>query len=116
MLDDSFAHFKREIESWKARVALLEMLHDAQGVQIVIEAIAETAHLPVEFFFAGMREWRMSYVVGQRQRLGQLLIKPQHQRHRARNLRYLDCVCEAIAKVVGDARRKYLRLVLEPAE
>src|SRR2546429_7656930 len=35
MFDDAFAHFKREIETGKIQVALLEVLDNAKRVQIV---------------------------------------------------------------------------------
>ena len=44
MLHDAFANFKGQIEAGKIHIALLEMLDDAQGVEIVIEAAAMGAH------------------------------------------------------------------------
>ena len=95
---------KRQIEPGKAGVALLEALDDAQGVQIVIEALAEALHLPVQLLLAGMREGRMADVVGQRQRLGQILVELQHVGQGARDLRHFDGVGQAVAEVVGEAR------------
>ena len=77
MLHDAFAHFERQVQPGKAGVALLEALHDAQSVQVVVEAVAEALHLAVEFFFAGVREGRMADVVDQRQRFGQILVERQ---------------------------------------
>src|SRR2546430_10774795 len=40
MLDDAFANFKRKIQPGKIEIALLELFHDAERVQIVIETPA----------------------------------------------------------------------------
>ena len=32
MLDDTFANFKRKIQTWKIEIALLELFDDAEGV------------------------------------------------------------------------------------
>ena len=37
VLDDAFTHFESEIQSSKGSVALLEIFHNAQRVQVVIE-------------------------------------------------------------------------------
>src|SRR3979490_1743236 len=44
MLDDALANFKSEIQTWKIKIALFELLNDAQRVQIVIEKTAVHAH------------------------------------------------------------------------
>ena len=66
----------------------------------MVETLAETRHLAVQFLLAGVGEGRMPDVVGQRQRFGEILIQRQTNRHRARNLRHFDGMCQAIAKVV----------------
>ena len=85
-------------------------------MQVVIEALAETPHLAIQLLFAGVREGRMADVVRQRQRLGQILVQLQHRGQRARDLRDLDGVRQPIAKVVGDAGWKDLRLVFQAAK
>ena len=52
MLHDAFANFECEIQAVETDVAMLEVLHDAQRVKIVIEAAAVRAHQFVEFSFA----------------------------------------------------------------
>src|SRR5207302_6125089 len=74
MLDDAFAHFKRKIEAGKIQVALLKMLDDAQGMQIVIEVAAMGAHQFVEPAFPRMSERRMANVVNQSERFGQFRV------------------------------------------
>ena len=69
MFDDAFAHFKREIETGKIQVALLEVLDNAKRVQIVIEVPAMLAHQFVQLAFARMAERRMADVVHERQGL-----------------------------------------------
>jgi hypothetical protein len=61
----------------KAGVALLEPGHDAQGVEVVVEAQAVGFRHFVESLFAGVAEGRMADVVDQRQGLGQFRIQAQ---------------------------------------
>ena len=56
------------------RRGLLERGHDAEGLQIVVEA-AERGERPVERPLAGMAEGRMAEIVGERHRLGQVLLE-----------------------------------------
>src|SRR6266478_826240 len=44
MLDDAFTNFKGEIQTRKIEITLLELFHDAQCMQIVIETSALRAH------------------------------------------------------------------------
>ncbi len=110
MLDHALAHLEGQVQAGEAGVALLEILDNPQGVQVMVETFAEALHLPVELFFAGVRERRMADIVSQGQRFRQSLIQLQNVGQRARNLRYLDGVGKAVAKVVGEARRKDLGL------
>ena len=63
-----------------------------------------------------MAERRVPEVVAERDRLGQLLVQPQHLRDRARDLRDLERVRQARAVVIAGRREEHLRLVLQPAE
>ena len=116
VLNDSFAHLESEIQAGKSRVALLEVLDDAEGVQIVVEAVAEPLHLPVQFFFTGMRERRVTDVVCERQSFSQILVQAERGRDRASDLGDFDRVGEAVAKMVVEAGREDLRLVLQAPE
>ena len=69
MLGHAFADLERQVQAGKARIALLELLDDAQRVDVVIEVVAEAVHLAVQLLFAGVGEGRMADVVHQRQRL-----------------------------------------------
>src|ERR1051326_1181201 len=85
-------------------------------MHVVIEAIAEALHLPMQLLFAGMGERRMSDVVHQRERLGELCVQAELRGNRARDLRDLNRVCQAISKMVRDAGRENLGLVFEATE
>src|SRR5579863_10056876 len=58
----------------------------------------------------------MSYVVDQRQCLGEIAVQAERSGDGARNLRDLERVGQSIAKVVGIAARENLRLGFEPPE
>ena len=101
MLDDPFAHFEGQVQSGKTGVALLEGLHDAQGVQVMVEALSVARHLAVEFLLAGVREWRVADIVRQRQSLRQVFAQAQGRGDGARDLRDLDGVRQPVAEVIG---------------
>ncbi len=65
---------------------------------------------------AGMAEGRMAEVVGERQRLGEVLVQPQRARDRPGDLRHLQRVGEARAVVVAFVHKKDLGLLLQPPE
>ncbi len=116
MLDDALAHFEGQVQAGKAGVAALERFDDAQGVKIMIEAIAEAAHLAIQLVFTGMRKRRMADIVAQRESLGEFFIEPQRHGHGAGDLRDFDGVGEPVTEMVRDARRKDLGFVLQPAK
>ena len=55
VLEDALAHFEREVEAGKLGVALLEFVHHAQRLQVVLEP-AELAHAVVQRVLAGVAE------------------------------------------------------------
>jgi hypothetical protein len=119
VLDDALAHAQRQIQPAKAGVALLKPGHDAQRVQVVVEAQAQAAQALVEGLFAGVAKGRMADVVRQRQRLGQLRIQPQRAAS-VRDLGHFQGVGQAAAEVVrrgvaGQARED-LRLAGQAAK
>ena len=116
VLNDSFAHLEGEIQAGKSRVALLEVLNDSEGVQVVVEAVAEALHLPVQFFFTGVRERGMADVVCERESFGQILVQAERGRDRASDLGDFDRVREAVAKVIVEAGREDLGFVLQAPE
>ena len=66
----------------KLGVALLELVDDAQRLQVVLEA-AVLAHAVVQRVLAGVAERRVAEVVREADRLGQRLVQAQRARDRA---------------------------------
>ncbi len=120
VLHDALAHCERQIQSAERRVPFLKPCHDAQRVQIVVEAQTVSPQRAVERLFSGVPKGRMPDVVRQRQRFGQLRIQPQSRCHGARNLRHFKSVGQAAAKVVrqplGGQAGKDLRLAGQAAK
>src|SRR5579862_6297053 len=116
MLRDSLPHFESQIEAGEAGITLLEDFHNADGVQVVFKAGAETLHLAIESPLAGVRKRRMSDVVRQGQGFGQIFIQRQRRGYRTRDLGYFDGVRQAIAKMVAQARREDLGFGFQAAE
>jgi len=116
MFHDAFADFKGQIQSVEADVTMLEVLHDAKGVQIVIEAAAVGAHQFVELSFAGVSEGRMPDVVHQSQRLDEFRVDAKGRGHGAGNLRDLQRVGQPVAKMIGKAGAEDLGFCLEPSK
>ena len=69
--------------------------------------------IAIERFFARMPVRCVSQVVPERDRLGQILVKPQRPRYGARDLAYFERVCQPRAIVIALRRQKHLRLVLK---
>jgi len=116
MLHDAFADFEREIEAVEPNVAVLEVLHNAKRVQIMIEAAAVGAHQLVEFPFSGMAKRRMADVMHQCQRLNKFRVDAKGGRYSAGNLGDLERVGQPVAKMIGEAGAEDLRLCFEPSE
>ena len=77
---------------------------------------AERRQASIERALAGMAEWRVAEVVSERQRLGQILIKPQPPRQRAGNLGDFKSMGEPRAIMVAFVKNENLGFMLEPAE
>src|SRR5262249_44223109 len=115
MLEYPLARLEREIQTSEARVPFLELVDDAQRLEIVLEA-AELAHAIVERVLARVTERRMSQVVGEADRLDEILVQLERARDRARDLRDLERVREPRAIQIALVVHEHLRLVDEPAE
>ena len=63
-----------------------------------------------------MAERRVAEIVGERQRLGEVLVEPQRAGDRAGDLRDFEAVGEPRAVMVALVIDEHLRLVVEPAE
>jgi hypothetical protein len=106
VLDDAFAHGKREVEAAEAGVALFEPGDNAQGMQVVVEAQAILPEGGIESLFTGMSEWRMAYIVCQSEGLGKFRIEAQVYGKGSSDLRNFQRVGEAAAKVIGCSFRR----------
>ena len=116
VLDDAFADAEGEIEATMRCVALLEVLDDAEGVEVVVEEAAVTAEALVEGALAGVAKGRVADVVDEGEGLGEVLVEAEGGRDGAGDLSYFDGMGEAGAEVVGGAAREDLGLAGETAE
>ena len=97
----------------QAAAVVLEHVDDPQALLVVPEA---AGHERVEHALAGVAERRVAEVVAERDRLGELLVQPQHLGDGARDLRHLERVRQPRAVVVAGRGEEDLRLVLQPPE
>jgi hypothetical protein len=115
VLDQAFERLPGEVQSVERRIAPLEHGHHPQRLRIVIEAAAG-GEAAIERALAGMAERGMSEVVGERQRLRQILVEPERARERARNLGDLQRMGQTGAKVIAFVKDENLGLIREPPE
>ena len=115
VLDHALQRLPGQVEAVELGVALLQLGDDAQALGVVVEA-AVRRHHRLQRVLAGMAERRVAEIVGERQRLGQILVEPQRAADRAGDLRDLQAVGQARAEVVALVIDEDLGLVFEPAE
>ncbi len=115
MFDQTFESFPSQIEPVEARVPALQRRHHAQSLRVVVKA-AEGGKTFVERPLAGMSKRRMTEVMGESQRLSQVLVETKRAGERARHLRDFQRVGEPRAVVVAFIEHKDLSLVLEAAK
>jgi hypothetical protein len=113
VLDDALANFEGEIETGEIEIMLLELLNDTQSVKIVIEAAAAGEHEFIELALAGVAERRMANVVNESESFGEIAVEAESRGGGAGDLHDFQSVRQAIAKMVGVARGKNLRLGFE---
>ena len=92
---------------------VLEHVDDAQALLVVLEPAGNER---LQDALARVSERRVAEIVAERDRLGQLLVQPQHLGDAARDLRHLERVGQPRAVVIALGREEDLRLVLQPAE
>jgi hypothetical protein len=92
------------------------VLDDTQCVEVVVEATPMTLEAAVQGALTGMPKRWMADVVNQRKRLRQIFIQTERGGNGPGDLRNLDGVGQAAAKVIGGAACKYLRLAREAPE
>ncbi len=114
VVQDAVPDLVRQIQP--AAVAL-QVLDDTQRVLVVAEPTPRRGLERVgQRLLAGVAERRVSEVVAERDRLGQVLVQLQRARHRARDPDHLERVGQPRAVVVALRRDEDLRLVLEAPE
>jgi len=115
VLEDALAALERQVESREVGVALLEFVHDAQGLQVVLEP-AVVAHALVERILPGVPERRVPEIVGQADGLGERFVQAQCAGDGACDLCDFERVRDARAEEIALVIDEDLRLVHEPAE
>ena len=69
VLDDALQRLPAQIETVECRIPMFENGDDTQRLTVVIETTIG-AKTRIEGPFAGVTEWRMAEIVGERQRFG----------------------------------------------
>ena len=115
VLENAFAAFERQVQPRELRIALFELIHDAQRLQVVLEA-AVLAHACVQRILPRMTERRVAQIVRETDGLDQRLVQTQRTRDRARNLRDLDRMRHARAVQIAFVIHEHLRLVDQAAK
>ena len=105
VLDERLAHLERQVQAGELRIAFFQFIDAAQAEKVVVEP-AEWLQALVECAFARVAERRVANVVGQRDRLGQILVEPQSPRDGAGDLRDFERVRQPGAVVVVDRSRR----------
>src|SRR5580765_8923814 len=104
MFDDAFANFKRQIESGKIQITLLELLDDSQRLQIMVEAVSMRTQQFIELALARVAEGRVPDVVHQGQGFGEIGVEFERAGDGTGDLRDFQSVREAVAEMVGIPR------------
>ena len=97
-------------------VALLEVLDDAQGMKIVVEAAAVAAQAAVESALSRVAKGRMADIVNQCERFGEIFVEAERAGGSACYLGDLNGMGQAASEVVGSAAGEHLRLTSQTAE
>jgi hypothetical protein len=82
----------------------------------MVEPVAEPAHAPIELLLARVCEGWMTDIVGERERLGEVLVQRQRNGNGTGDLRDFNGVGEPVAEMVGEALAKDLSLAFQTAE
>ena len=115
MLDQPLQRLPGEVQPVVIGVALLEAGDDAQGLGVVVEAPIGLHDL-LQGILARMAEGRVSQVVGEGQRLRQILVEAQRAGDGAGDLAHLDRMGQAGAVVVALVGHEDLGLVGQSPE
>ena len=115
MGEDPVPRFARQVEARKARIGAFEFVHDAEGLDVVLEP-SVIPHQPVENLFPRVAEGGVPEVVRERHCFGEVFVEAERPGDRARDLRDLEGMGEPGPVVVAFVVDEDLRLVLKPAE
>ena len=115
MLGQPLQHLPAQIESRKARIGAFQPGQQPDGMGVVIEA-AGGRHRRLKRVLAGMAEGRMADIVGEAERLGQILVEAERTRHRPPDLRDFEAVGEANPDMIAAGRDEDLGLVPQAPE
>jgi hypothetical protein len=116
VFDDALPHPEGQVESPVRGVALFKMLHDAQSVQIMVEAEAVALKAGMQSALSGMTEGGMADIVDQRQGLRQILVQSERGGDVAGDLGDFNGVGQPGAEVVRRAAGEHLGLSGESAK
>ena len=115
MLEYALAGFETQVQAVKAAIALLQHVDHPEALQVMLEA-AVFLHAGIQGILAGMPERRVAQVVGQRNRLHQVLVQAQVAGDRTGDLRDFDAVGQAGAEQIAFVIDEHLGLVFQAPE
>ena len=115
MLGQPLERLPAQIESGEIGIRRLDPRHQPKRMAIVVEP-ASISQRRRQCILSGMPEWRVAKVVGQAQRLGQILVEPQRARHRSPNLRDFDRMGQPNTEMVAVGGDEHLGFVAQAAE
>ena len=115
VLDDTFQGFPGQVEAIELGIAHFQLGDRAQGLGVVIKA-AEILHLQGQLTLALMPEGRMPQIMGESERLGQVLIAAQGPRQCPCNLRDFQGMGQTGTVQIALMGHKHLGLSLQPAK
>ncbi len=96
-------------------IPIFDQRHDPQRLHIVVEP-APWRHLVGQHALPRMPEGRMPQIMGQRDRLGQILIEPERPRDGPRDLAHLQRMGQPGTKMLPFMMEKHLGFVLQSPE
>src|SRR4029453_4554503 len=100
VLDQAFPDFPTQVESRESGVFSFEFIDHMKALAVVLEA-AMTAHQLIEGGFSRVAEWRMSEVMGQRDRFSEVFVQSQGARDVTRDGGDFDGVSKPGSKVIA---------------
>ena len=115
MLDQALEHFPGQVQAVEIGVAYFQLCHQTQRLGVVIKTL-EGLHACVELIFTRMTKWRMTKIMGQRQRFGEVFIKTERSRHAAGDLGDFQRMCESGAVMIALVGHENLCFLLQAAK